>query len=300
MDLKQIEYFVRVAELGSFTQASIALDVAQPALSRQIRRLEVELRQPLLLRNGRGVTMTEAGKIMMDHGLGVLHQIERIREELERARGGFVGRVEVGLPPSLARLLTVPLTIAFKETMPDAILSITEGLSKTLQESICDGRLDVAVLYDCRQSSEIEFQILGEQQLMLVQSSHHFKERGPISLKQLAEIPLVLPSRPYALRMLLEQELALQGLQPTIAVRSNTISTILDLVFAGLGAAVLPASAVQSPLFTQSDFILRAINNPPLKTELAWAVSRNRPMTQVQRNVIGLIESKVKELVATC
>ena len=75
MDLKQLEYFVRVAELGSFTRASSVLDIAQPALSRQVRLLEVELRQNLLLRNGRGVTTTEAGKLLLEHGRGILHQV---------------------------------------------------------------------------------------------------------------------------------------------------------------------------------------------------------------------------------
>ena len=80
MDLKQLEYFIRVAELGSFTRAGArALDIAQPALSRQVRLLEVELRQNLLLRNGRGATPTEAGQLLLDHARGILHQVERAR-----------------------------------------------------------------------------------------------------------------------------------------------------------------------------------------------------------------------------
>jgi LysR family nitrogen assimilation transcriptional regulator len=112
MDLKQLEYFVRVAELGSFTKAALALDVAQPALSRQVRLLEVELRQNLLIRNGRGATPTDAGKLLLEHGRGILHQVERAREELGRVRGALAGRVAIGLPPSLARVMTVPLTRA--------------------------------------------------------------------------------------------------------------------------------------------------------------------------------------------
>ena len=107
MDLKQIEYFVRVAELGSFTRASVVLDIAQPALSRQVRLLEVELRQNLLVRNGRGATPTEAGKLLLAHGRGILHQVERAREELGRVRGALAGRVAIGLPPTLARTLSV-------------------------------------------------------------------------------------------------------------------------------------------------------------------------------------------------
>jgi LysR family nitrogen assimilation transcriptional regulator len=145
MDLKQIEYFVRVAEMGSFTRAAIALNVAQPALSRQIRLLEVELRQNLLKRNGRGASPTEAGLLLLEHGRGILHQVERAHEELGRARSGLTGRVALGLPPSVARVLTVPLTRAFREKMPEAQMSISEGLTTAMQESLLNGRLDIGI-----------------------------------------------------------------------------------------------------------------------------------------------------------
>src|SRR5512133_4378972 len=104
MDLKQLEYFVRVAELGSFTRAAVALDVAQPALSRQVRLLEVELRQSLLTRNGRGAAPTEAGKLLLEHGRGILPQGERARGAPGRARGALAGRVASGLPPRVAKV----------------------------------------------------------------------------------------------------------------------------------------------------------------------------------------------------
>lgn len=103
MDLKQIEYFVRVAELGSFTRASVMLDIAQPALSRQVRLLEVELRQNLLVRNGRGATPTEAGRLLLEHGRGILHQVERAREELGRVRGPSPGAWPSACRPALPR-----------------------------------------------------------------------------------------------------------------------------------------------------------------------------------------------------
>ena len=296
MDLKQIEYFVRVAELGSFTKASIALDIAQPALSRQVRQLEIELRQSLLLRNGRGVTTTEAGRILLEHGRGMLHQMDRVREELSRARGGFVGRVAVGLPPSLSRVLTVPLTRAFRASMPDAVLSITEALSVTMQESIAQGRLDVALLYDAQPSPELEIHPLLTQALHLLQSRRHFRDTGPVSLRDVAAQPLILPSRPNAIRMRVETELAALGLHPRIAIEADAIPAILDLVSDGLGSGILPASAIHS-FGLAENFNLRPIVDPPLLTKLSWAVSARRPMTQVQRNLVELIETKVRELV---
>ncbi len=131
MDLKQIEYFVRVAELGSFTRAAVVLNIAQPALSRQVRLLEVELRQNLLVRNGRGAVPTEAGKALLEHGRGILHQVERAREELGRVRGALAGRVAIGLPHQRgARVMTVPADPRLPQTeLPEVRLSISEGLS---------------------------------------------------------------------------------------------------------------------------------------------------------------------------
>ncbi|MFM2261786.1 MAG: HTH-type transcriptional regulator CynR, partial [Pseudomonadota bacterium] len=169
MDLKQLEYFVRVAELGSFTRAAQALNVAQPALSRQVRLLEVELRQNLLVRNGRGATPTQAGQLLLEHGRGILHQVERAREELGRVRTGLTGRVALGLPPSVARVLTVPLTRAFRSKMPEAQLSISEGLSSAMQENLQNGRLDIAVLYNPSQVTGIEHTPFVQEALWLVQ-----------------------------------------------------------------------------------------------------------------------------------
>src|SRR6218665_103288 len=169
MDLRQIEYFVRVAELGSFTRASVVLGIAQPALSRQVRLLEVELRQSLLLRNGRGATPTEAGQLLLKHGRSILHQVARAREELGRVRGALAGRVAIGLPPSIAKVVTVPLTRAFRAQLPDAALAISEGLSVAMQELLTTGLLDIVLLYNTASGPGMETTALLEEDLFLVQ-----------------------------------------------------------------------------------------------------------------------------------
>src|SRR3974390_126935 len=108
VDLKQLEYFVTVVDLGGFSRAARLLGIAQPAISRQIRGLEVELRQSLLLRNGRGAVPTEAGKRLVAHARSILQQAERARREGDEVKGAPVGHVVVGLPPTLARVLPVP------------------------------------------------------------------------------------------------------------------------------------------------------------------------------------------------
>lgn len=148
MNLKQLEYFMHVAELGSFSKAAMVLDVAQPALSRQVRGLETELRQQLFLRNGRGVALTEAGRRLFDHSVAIMQMVAHAREDLGASRDAPVGRVTIGLPPSIARQLTLPLIDHFKRTLPSARLAIVEGLSSHIIEWVTTGRADVGLVYN--------------------------------------------------------------------------------------------------------------------------------------------------------
>jgi LysR family nitrogen assimilation transcriptional regulator len=300
MDLKQLEYFVRVAEMGSFTRAALALDIAQPALSRQVRLLEVELHQNLLTRNGRGAVPTEAGQLLLAHGRGILHQVERAREELGRVRGSLAGRVAVGLPTSLARVLTVPLTRAFRQQMPDATISISEGLSVAMQESLVNGRLDIAVLYNAQPGFETDITPLLEENLLLVQARPpglpEDPAAGPISLQEVSELPLVIPSRPNAIRMHVESEMANIGCRLKIALEIDGVSAILDLVADGAGSAVLSRNAVDSSV-RPSAYTVRAIANPVLRTKVSLATSSQRPTTLTQQATLALIKETVARII---
>ena len=298
MDLKQLEYFVRVAELGSFTRAAQVLGVAQPALSRQVRLLEVELRQNLLARNGRGATPTEAGQLLLEHGRGILHQVERAREELARVRSGLSGRVALGLPPSVARVLTVPLTRAFRQRLPEAQLSISEGLSTAMQENLQSGRLDIAVLYNPSPMVGIEHQPLAVEELLLVQPRPPGLQEDPpptcISLQEVAALPLVIPSRPNAIRVHVESEMATLGCRPRIALEIDGVSAILDLVADGAGYAVLSRNAVMRSV-RPSAYAVRPIGDPALQIALATAVSSLRPITLTQQATLELLQQTVRE-----
>ncbi len=300
IDLKQLEYFVRVADLGSFTRASAALDIAQPALSRQVRQLEVELRQTLLVRNGRGATPTEAGKLLLEHSRGILHQVQRAREELGRVRGALAGRVAIGLPTSLARVLTVPLTRQFRAQMPDASISISEALSTTLQDGLINGRLDVVVLYNAQRASEIDLLPLTEEELVLVSKRPPGLAEDPtpgrIALKGLAAVPLVIPSRPNAIRMHVEAVMAGIGCRPNIALEIDGVSAILDLVADGAGSALLSRNAVASSI-KPSAFTVRAICDPPLRTRVSIATSALRPTTLTQQATMTLLSKMICDLI---
>ena len=299
LDLKQLEYFVRVAELGSFTRAATALNVAQPALSRQVRLLEVELRQNLLVRNGRGALPTEAGKVLLEHGRGILHQVERAREELGRVQGALAGRVAIGLPPSVAKAMAVPLIRAFRQRMPDAALSITEGLSFSMHEALAAGRLDIALLYNAAPSAGVELTPLLEEPLFLVRRQPAKARLGArlraISLRDVAALPLVIPTRPNAIRMLVETELAKLRCRPLVALEIDGVAAILDLVEDGAGSAILSRNAVVTSGRPDA-FAMRAITGPALKSKLLMAMSSQRPATLTQKAAFQLIQQMAPRL----
>ncbi len=303
MDLKQLEYFVRVAELGSFTRAAIALDVAQPALSRQIRLLEVELRQNLLARNGRGATPTEAGKLLLEHGRGILHQVAVAREELGVARGALAGRVSIGLPPSLSRLITVPLTQAFRDKLPQAQLTLTEGFSLVMVDGLRMGNLDMALLYNPERSTDTEQTLLHEEELVLI-SAHSqapaakgAKGRAAVALKEAAALPLILPSRPNAFRLLLETETMRIGCQLRIAMEVDGLNGILSLVREGFGHAVLPAYTLAN-FDHASTLVVRRLQAPRPTSQLTLVRSSRRPSTETQKVARALLQDVVLRAIA--
>ena len=302
MDLKQLEYFVRVAELGSFTRAAQALGIAQPALSRQVRLLEVELRQNLLDRNGRGATPTEAGQLLLEHGRGILHQVERAREELGRVRSGLTGRVALGMPPSVARVLTVPLTRAFRQRLPEAQLSISEGLSTAMQENLLNGRLDIAVLYKPSAMPGVEHQPLLSEELLLVQPRPPGLQEDPppppLALREVAALPLLIPSRPNAIRMHVEAQMAAIGCQPTIALEIDGVSAILDLVADGVGCAILSRNAVMRSV-RPSAYATRSIKEPELRIGLSTSTSSLRPSTLTQQATLELLQDIARQKLAS-
>jgi LysR family nitrogen assimilation transcriptional regulator len=303
MDLKQLESFVRVAELGSFTRAATAMGLPQPLLSRHVRQLEVELRQTFLLRNGRGVTLTEPGQLLLEHGRGILHQVALAREDLGAVRGALAGRVSIGLPPSLSKLMAVPLTREFRQRLPNAQLTLTEGFSVLMQDGLRSGRLDMAVLYNTPASPDIERQMLHREALVLIssQASDSARPTPPLKarlpLASLAELPLIAPSRPNAFRLLIDTELARLGQTPHIVLEVDGLNAILDLVREGLGFAVLPPYTL-SNFPKPHPFSTHAITQPRLMSEVMLVTSARRPSTETHKEVQTLVAAVVKKTLA--
>jgi LysR family nitrogen assimilation transcriptional regulator len=298
MDLKQLEYFVHVAEFGSFTASSRFLRVAQPALSRQVRALEVELRQTLFQRNGRGVTLTEPGKRLLEHARGILQQVQRAQHDLEQQRGAISGRLVIGLPPSVSRTLAGPLVRAFRERFPEATVGIVEGLSDHLLEWLAVGRVDFALVYSGVAGAAIELAPLRVEPMYLVGARPARAGARlvgtPVSLQQVAGTELVIPPRPHSIRMLLDSALADAGLKARVALEIESIPTILDLVQHEGFHAVLTLNAIRRSGH-EAGFQVRPIGKPHLSATLRIATSSQRPGGPLLEQAIELVREPVAQ-----
>lgn len=298
MNLTQLRYFVRVAEMGSFSKAAIELDVAQPALSRQVRLLETDLRVTLLQRTGRGVLLTEAGKRLYDHAVSILQLVAHAREDISANRDEATGRIVVGLPPSMGRMLTLPLVDAFKQHLPKARLAIVEGLSAHIVEWISTGRVDLGLIHNPDANPAIEtLHVLDEPLCLVSAAKGPARKTAPLPFGELARLPLVLPEPSHAIRKLLETQAALAGLKLNIAYEVSSVSAILELVRSGHGHAVLAPSAIAAS-GQASAFRMRPLAESVLSSTLCMAVSAHKPATPLVKQAMRLLRELVLGRVA--
>ena len=292
MKLEQVESFVRVAELGSFTRAALVLGMPQPSLSRQIRALETELRHSLLHRNGRGVELTPAGQCFLEHGHALLETARRAVGALDELRTAPRGRVAIGLPSRVAKALTTPLVQAFRERFPEASITIAEGVSTVLHEWLVLGRVEIALLFDPAYSADLELKPLYSEELVLVgpKAARSLQPRV-LPLRELKKYPLILPRMPNATRSVLAAAAARAGVDLTVSVEVDTISNILELIAGRIGFGVMPASAVRAA-GGEARYRTSRIQSPVIRNQLFLATYKHHRHTNLaseMKNVLSTI-----------
>src|SRR5690606_260802 len=147
MDIRQLRYFVAIAEQGSFSRAAALLHIAQPALSLHVRNMEFDLGTPLLFRSPKGVVPTEAGEILLRNARIIIDQLAIAEEEIRGHDNDPSGEVRLGLPGTISQILAVPLITAARTRYPKIKLRIAEAMSGFVLEWMRDARIDLAILY---------------------------------------------------------------------------------------------------------------------------------------------------------
>ena len=222
MNLRQIEFFVQVADAGSFSRASAAIGLTQPGISRQVSALEHELNLRLLHRNGRGIVLTEAGQRFLVYARGILHQLDGARHAVTGSETDLAGKVAIGLPPSLGQVLTLPLVKAFRERYRSAELAIMEALSVPLQERLLAGRLDVAVIHNPTPSHLVKIEPMLTELICLLSAARGTRSQ-PVPFRALERFELIFPGAPHPIRSLVEAEALRRGIKLRVSLEIDAI-----------------------------------------------------------------------------
>ena len=256
MELRQLRYFVRVVEQGSMSRAALDLDVVQSALSQQITRLEGELATRLLQRTPRGVTPTEAGLAFFREAQLTLRHADQAVRAAQQAR--LSGTVTVGLAPTTAGVLGLPLIQAMRTRYPDVRLHMVESMSGHLTAMLHARELDLAVLFDTRlhQAQQAtgarrwEMAPLLEEDLFLIcarsGAGNPSGRRLPetLTVAELVQEPLILPTGPHGLRSTLDTAFARDRVAPHVVLEVDSLAMVMAAVDAGLGSTVQPWAAM--------------------------------------------------------
>lgn len=295
MDLKQLRYFLQVAELRSFVKAAELLCVGQPTLSKQIRALEMELNVSLFHRNGRGVLLTPLGARFLEQARGVVHAADAALQVLNINDRRLTGKVVCGLTPSVGILMIPEYVRRFAQQLPDASLSIVNHLSTTLHDQLRASRLDFAILHNPSATPDLSTVPLRAESLYLVGKRPIGKRKDKVHLKELDDLPLIMPSRLHAIRNPVELEASRIGIRINVVLEIDVLDSIFELV----GEGVAHTISTRFPMLHStrySDLAIQQIVDPELFTHLALLTPLQRTLTPLQQAAATLARNTYMEL----
>lgn len=293
LDLRPLHLFVQVAEAGSFSKAAATLAVGQPALSREIKELEQRYDVLLLHRNGRGVSLTDAGEQLLAHAKGLLRGLAQAEHELLTVRGTPSGHVAVGVPPLFGHVLNFGLIKAIRAQHPKIALTFAEGFTTDFLEWLAKGSIDLAVMYNPPNISTLIAEHLHDDRLCLVGLPGSLKTRvgRELACRALAGLPLVMAPRPHRLRAAADGAAKEAGIALNVAVEATGTATILDLVRGEIGFTILPESLIRADVKAKT-LAAWPLKEPKVSPRLFLVTSMQRPLTAATNAVIEAVRKR--------
>lgn len=247
MDTRFLRSFLCIAETGSLTRAAAALDVVQPALSRQIRLLEAELGTQLLVRHRRGIALTDAGQLLREHAATIVSALDEARQAVSASGTEPTGPVSLGLPTSLIYVMSPQLVESFCERFPRAFLRVIEAFAHVIEDHLREGRVDAAVLISPKPMPGIALEPLVQEAICLAgPPGAGLSMRKPIPIDNLARLPMIVYPAHNKVRMPVEAVLTREGRSLNSIVEIEGQPLAHELVNRGLGSIVLPYCAAQA------------------------------------------------------
>lgn len=298
MDIAQLKTLIHVAELGSVSRAADRLNIAQPALSRQIRLLEKELGVFLFERHGRGMVITEAGRDILQHASRILDEMEAIRLAAGLDKAVLRGTVVIGTTPTVAEIVTVPLVSRIRQAHPNLGIRFSSAFSGYLLDWLQRGELELAVSYDPQPLRSVKIvPVMVEELLHVSASGGSSNPAEAVPFARLAQERLVLPSPRHGLRALVEDCARRAGIMLHADVEADSFGAMIDLVRNGFGSTVLPLAPIYS-LVRAGDLTAVPLTDPTPSRTLVLVFPADRPISAAARFVGETFIEIASDLVA--
>jgi DNA-binding transcriptional LysR family regulator len=291
--IRQLEYFVAVAEEGQFTRAAERLHIAQPSVSAQVRQLERTLGTPLFHRGFGPVTLTDAGEALLPLARRVLADLNEVVNGISEVEGLQRGHVGIGATPSLSATLLPSVLGRFHNVYPGVTLTVYEQGSRPLMKGLESGELDMALAVLPVHQAELERTVLAIEELVVVISTDHpLASRRRIGITDLAEVPMVMFRDGYDLRTTTLSAFNQAGLAPLVAVEGGELGSVVSLAAEGLGAAIIPSIVA----ITDSRLHVLRLQRPGLGREIALVRHRDRQMSRAAAALSIEITTSLKQV----
>jgi len=279
LDLRQLRYFVAVAERGGFAAAASTLNIAQSALSRHVKELERELGGALLERGARGVAVTESGKVLLARGRWLFGTIDDIKAEVRTENREPSGTVRLGAPSSLADIFYAPLAHLIVKRFPRVRLELSEGLTEGMCDRLLRGELDLAVVTTPQPNDHLDYETLVVEQVFLIGPPRDpLLKRGKLTPKEFEGLPAAIVP------------LSRNPFPPTVpfSLRVDSAVPMKRIVASGLGYGLLPFSGIHEEIAAGK---LSAALLPWMRADRVLALPRGRPVSRATREVFtGLMQ----------
>lgn len=286
MDLRQLRYFIAVAERGGFGAAASALNVAQSALSRHVKLLEHELGGALFERGARGVALTESGRVLLARGRWLMGALDDIRAEVLTENREPSGTVRLGAPSSLADILYAPLARLFAERFPRARLELSDGLTEEMTDRLLRGEIDLAILSAPPPNQHLDYETLVVEQVFAIgPPGDRLLKSGRLTRQEFRKLPsavLPLSRSPFPATA-------------RASLRVESMTPLKQMVAAGLGYGLLPFSGIHKEVASGA---LSAALLPWMRADRVLALPRGRPIGRATREAVAALHRICRRLIA--
>ncbi len=293
MTLRQLELFVTIVETGSFTRAAEKLHVAQPSISLQIQQLEDELGERLIFRmRNRKMFLTEAGKIVKKHADIILRQSDTLRMEVASLTQDPVGNVYIGIGGHQLTSMVAPVLSSFHKKFPRVGVHIANATTPQIIELLKGNGLDLGIVTLPISEKDLRTIVLfSEEMVVAVRKSDMLAQKAQIGAAEIGRLPLVLYDQKTRTRARLDEFFLREGISPTVVLELSSVEAMEMMVEAGLGATIIPASAVKALPYRDTLQPLR-IRGKPLTRDVGVAITSFPRLPKLIDEMLRLIQER--------